>query len=317
MRKFLLVIACIFAGAIPCVADEDNPEIFFKEADKVLIIQGLEIGLDSTKNECNGNCESFYVLKSGPGVSSSSLPTIIKGGVSARDSHDLELRLDKAPGDLSSLRIALRQLQAVGDVDPEEREYDIRPSVYIDPTVPKAIVYQSIRGHFTKPLAKDVKVKVSAKDASGHSVDRPVTVQRVEPYRLQGKPENAPPDGETLWLVFIEPGLPRGRASSLSVSGIDSFGNKDLAASGQGTAEDFPKGRDDASFYLQGQYIFNQTSKDQGSIDLKVERHFFSSSQARDWWYKVEATVGSKSLDISQTGTVAAGRTLVVKCRLQ
>ena len=113
-----------------------------------------------------------------------------------------------------------------------------------------------------------------------------------------------------LWLIKFKPSPPRGTTVTADVSGIDSYGGKPLTGSGTGKVEAYPKGRDDAEYYLNGQYIFNQVEKDQGSVDFKVEKHNFVPASALDWWYKVEGTVGSKSLDISQTGTVAAGQTI-------
>jgi hypothetical protein len=321
MRPILWAVAVLtLTGIVPAFAAEDDPEITFLNAEKTRIeLRRFDEPLSTTANECDSedSCRHKYsivyegaaAIPPDPG----DLPKVVVAHVDPNNdvlvlSLDkplaLRLKLDEEGEetgvfDFDDFRLVLRQI-VIGGEEPQRIPLGLGPSVLPDLGSRKSIVYRSIERRTADAAPPKDSVKVTATDADKNKYD--VTVTEVQ--RAVETPSSA---GDVLWRIFLTPSLPRGTKLKVKVEGIDQYGGQALVGSSSIEVEDYPEGRDDATFYLRGEKTYDQLGDDSGSLDMKLEQSFLLLKSGLEWWYLIEATVGSKSLDVSQTGTASLG----------
>jgi len=202
--------------------------------------------------------------------------------------------------DLSDFKISLRRVVMGKKKEPQGFEISITPTVTDDFGTRESILYRGT--HRTKDVPDSTKVVAKVVDVETKT-PIPTKVARVE-----SASKTMPGDGQSNWRIVLDPPLERGRTLAVIVSGIEKYNKGDMAARGKIAVQPYPKGRDDAVFYLRGQKVFSRFGEDQGSADFKLENTFTNSIQGRQWWYLLSGTVGSDSLDLSQSITASIGK---------
>ena len=304
----LLFVGLLLAGAIPLIAGEADPEILFSDdTDQNIVVRRFSKDLAPNVNDCNTQptCSNLYVVEY-IGTEVPAMGVTVPNVTNAQSSPSIlaiqlssPILLTQAGTvlPLSSFRVVLRQLRLADEPRPTRLEIPLASTFFINENKrTRGLVYRGLRIR-ARPVGP---VVVTLKDP-----DTGVSFVYEDP-EIESYPQPHQPSS-LLWQIVLNPVPPRGKALLATVAGIDDFQGSLITRSEKVTFLAAPKGRDDAMFYLKGQKVYNQKGDDQGSVDFKLGTNFFSPAAGQEWWYLVSATVGSKKLKISQTGTLSLG----------
>ena len=211
-----------------------------------------------------------------------------------------ELEGEPCVYDLSDFKVSLRRIVMGKKKEPQGFEISVAPTVTDDFGTRESILYRGT--HRTKDVPDSAKVVAKVVDVEKKT---PIPTKVV---RVESASKTMPTDGQSNWRIVLDPPLERGRTLAVMVSGIEQYNGGDMTAQGKIAVQPYPKGRDDAVFYLRGQKVFSRFGEDQGSADFKLENTFTNSLRGRQWWYLLSGTVGSDSLDLSQSITASIGK---------
>jgi hypothetical protein len=307
MRMTTFCVLFVLTVAVPgsVQADALSPEAFLAETDEPVLIARLFTHLSTSGNECTDvkSCSDLYQLdyvgtaKSRTEVLEA-LPAIKRAHVSESDT--LELSLSDKLHIIPDLQLNLLRLATEGpkrEVKLVRRTVPLAPDIFLDPLESNtfnSLIYRGVRLRKPTDIPPKEKVKLTVKDANGKPVSVTISGDLV-PFSLN-------PKNVLLWRIPLSRSLQRGANLSVAVEGIDEIGT---VAKLQVKAP--PSGRDDATFYLRGQQAYNHYAHNTGSIDAKWGRSFFDQIAGQELWFLLQATMGTKALGLSQTGTASLG----------
>jgi len=184
-------------------------------------------------------------------ISNETLHLVLSGPISlARTCTDRELQelsQEKAPCvyDLSDFKIFIRRVVMGKKKEAQGFEISIAPTVTDDYGTRESILYRGTHRSEDVPDSTKVTVKVVDVDTKR---DIPTKVVKVE-----SASKTKPGGGQSNWRILLDPPLERGRTLAVTVSGIEKYNDSDMTAQGKIAVQAYPKGRDDAVFYLRGQ----------------------------------------------------------------
>jgi len=301
---------------VPVFAGESDPEIFFEdESNQKIAIRRFSEPLNPTANECPNTqpCKKLYFIDYvGDDDGPSELPAIVSAQVDAQEdvlhlilSTPIKLEKPQASGSatsgkaegsfkLESFRLVLQHLSIGSGKGRAHTEIPFAPTFFLDPASRSALIYRGLRPLDETPQHVSVEV-------TDGGANVPVRSVKVTPYPRKGA------SGNLLWRIEIAPSLARGKALKVKVGGIDEYQGQPVAGGESIKLDSYPKGRDDAIFYLRGQQLFNRIGHDQGSVDVKWGQSFFKAIESHEWWFLLDATMGSDSLNLSQVGKFSVG----------
>jgi hypothetical protein len=312
------------------LAQAEDPNIVFV-SDKEIVLSPFDKELDRGENKykraadapknCCGSVV-YSLLYSGTAENSPTVPDIEEVFVDKDDTETLHIvlsepislkrncterekvELEKEGGpcvyDLSDFKIFLRRIVMGPKKDVQGFEISIAPTVTDDFGTRGSIIYRGTHRTPTPVSLDSIKVKVTDKATKAAIPTKAVAIESAS--------KTIPPDGQANWRISLSPPLARGRILAVAVSGIDKYDSSEVPAQGQISVNPYPKGRDDAVFYLRGEKVFSRFGEDQGSVDFKLNQTFGNNLNGSEWWYLLSATVGSDSLDLSQTITASIGK---------
>ena len=324
-----LLAGCLLVGAFVRPAVAGNPNIVINDDDRHIDLILFDEPLKATEVECgpgsaseSRDCSSVYsILYLGGAVNPGKGPRIVKATVDPDDPTTLHVEMeepislkrectaeekkkldeDKKPCiyKLSEFRLILRRVIMGADEHVRTFNIPIVPTVTEDFGSRKSVIYRGVR-LLDPPKPEDITIEVTASDHN----DEPIATKVVKVLSASKFGEGKE---QSNWRLYVDPPLARGQALDISVSGIEEYGEKELNGGGSIQVEDYPESRDDATFYLRGEKVFSRFGDDTGSVDFKLNQNFRRAIKGTEWWYLLDATVGSKSLDLSQTGTASVG----------